>query len=110
MVAPVLDNRKVAVRLYLPMGDWVHLWSQQEINVNGPTGSWFNCDAPIGAPPVFFLSSSAPGRKLVRDLAVSGDGTMDATAKLSKFPCQLIGGSPKSSDKDSLQRSRSWFH
>lgn len=73
MVAPVLDKGTNKVTLYLPMGAWVHLWSGQEVVVEGPCGLWQQCYAPMGFPPVFYLSTSIVGREVAKALTESKD-------------------------------------
>lgn len=63
LVAPVLDQGSEKVRLYLPSGRWKHLWSGQEVVVEGPNGLWGVCVAPMGYPPLFYLSTSAWGEQ-----------------------------------------------
>eukprot|EP00930_Biecheleria_cincta_P085615 TRINITY_DN749_c0_g1_i1.p1 TRINITY_DN749_c0_g1~~TRINITY_DN749_c0_g1_i1.p1 ORF type:complete len:804 (+),score=100.83 TRINITY_DN749_c0_g1_i1:67-2412(+) len=74
MVAPVLDAARENVRLYLPQGEWIHLWSKQKVAVSGPTGQWFVCTAPMGAPPVFFVAASKAGCDLAEKIAQNGLG------------------------------------
>lgn len=72
MVAPVLNRGSTSVRLYLPAGIWQHLWSGQEVRITTP-GSWLECSAPLGSPPVFFVASSMYGQEVAQMLTVSGD-------------------------------------
>jgi len=102
MVAPVLDHSHTSVRLYLPAGSWTHLWSRQEVHVAGPTGSWYTCAAPMGAPPVFFRGASTWGRTLVQQLGTSGDGCAESAATAS--PCQPL----REVSKDPPER-KSWM-
>ncbi|MDT8990492.1 alpha-glucosidase [Curvibacter sp. APW13] len=60
MVAPVLDPGVKAVRVTLPKGDWVDLWSGQPV-----TSGWLKeVAAPLGRPPVFYRAGSASGEQL----------------------------------------------
>jgi len=54
LVAPVVVEGAAERRVYLPKGNWVHLWSGQA----APAG-WITADAPIGSPPVYFQRGSA---------------------------------------------------
>ena len=54
LVAPVVEPGAGARRLWLPEGDWVHLWSGERF-----TGGWVEVPAPLGEPPVFFRFASA---------------------------------------------------
>jgi sulfoquinovosidase len=64
MVAPVIEKGAVARDVYLPEGEWVHVWSGARFGAGR-----HNIDAPIGMPPVFWrdgtkftdLFSSLPG-------------------------------------------------
>jgi len=71
MVAPVLDPGATTVDVYLPKGTWRHLWSDAEITV--ADGGWFQVDAPIGTPAVFFPLGDSFGESLVQHLDVGGD-------------------------------------
>ena len=54
LVAPVVEPGKEVRRLWLPEGNWQHLWSGERFS-----GGWFNVPAPVGYPPVFFKTSSS---------------------------------------------------
>ena len=68
LIAPVLDEGAVTVRVYLPSsstGDladapWVHLWS----NATSPAAEWVTVSAPLGQPGVFFRQGDAQGLAL----------------------------------------------
>ena len=49
-VAPVIDLRKKDRRVFLPAGDWVHLWSGEAY----AGGKAYTVPAPLGRPPVFY--------------------------------------------------------
>ncbi|MCX9148452.1 alpha-glucosidase [Erythrobacter sp. WG] len=54
MVAPVIEQGATSRRVYLPQGEWRHLWS------GAPRApGWHDVPAPIGSPPVFFRAGSA---------------------------------------------------
>jgi sulfoquinovosidase len=53
MVAPVIEERATAREVYLPEGDWVHVWSGVPYSAGRHT-----IDAPIGWPPVFWREGS----------------------------------------------------
>lgn len=61
MVAPVLDRGATSVDLYLPAGDWVHLWSGEKYRSREGTG--VTVDAPLGEPAVFYRASSRTGER-----------------------------------------------
>lgn len=54
VVAPVVEEGAVTRRLYLPWGDWLHLWSAEEY----PGEQDITVRAPLGQPPVFFRKGS----------------------------------------------------
>ncbi|MCG2788012.1 MAG: alpha-glucosidase [Anaerolineae bacterium] len=64
MIAPVTDEGASEVTLYLPAGEWVHVWSgktyQGEQTVSVP--------APIGQPGVFYVKGSPWGEDFVQKL------------------------------------------
>jgi sulfoquinovosidase len=53
MVAPVTDEGAVMRDVYLPEGEWVHVWTGQRFGAG-----WCEVDAPIGSPPVFWREGS----------------------------------------------------
>ena len=66
LVAPVLDEGADSVRVYLPAGNWVHLWSGA--NYEASKGKWSEIAAPLGEPGVFFKQGSEAGAELIRKL------------------------------------------
>lgn len=54
MVAPVIEEGSVMRRVYLPQGEWRHLWSGRDF-----APGWHEVAAPIGALPVFYRPGSA---------------------------------------------------
>ena len=54
MVAPVIEEGAVMRDVYLPEGEWVHVWTRQKLSTQA--GNTF--DAPIGSPPVFWRKGS----------------------------------------------------
>jgi alpha-glucosidase (family GH31 glycosyl hydrolase) len=69
LVAPVLDEGATVVNAYLPAGNWVHLWTGQTYSSNG---GWYEVDAPIGEPGVFYKSGSQVGAQFVQNLIDRG--------------------------------------
>jgi alpha-glucosidase len=61
MVAPVVDAGAQQVRLYLPAGAWVNLWTAEAM---ASKGQWVDAAAPLGKPAVFFKQGSAAGEQL----------------------------------------------
>ena len=53
LVAPVWQEGKEDWEVYLPEGDWVHMWSGRECG----KGTW-TVPAPLGEPPVFYKKNS----------------------------------------------------
>jgi alpha-glucosidase len=68
LVAPVLDPSAKSVSVYLPRGEWVHLWTG-DIKGSADHGSRLTVDAPIGKPAVFYKKGSAVGEAFRKDLA-----------------------------------------
>ncbi|MGX8692471.1 MAG: alpha-glucosidase [Clostridia bacterium] len=54
-VAPVIDLHKKSRRVFLPAGDWVHLWSGKDYE----GGREYTVSAPLGQPPVFYRRNGA---------------------------------------------------
>jgi alpha-glucosidase (family GH31 glycosyl hydrolase) len=67
MVAPVLDPGADAVKVYLPAGKWLHLWTG---NRYGSTqrGVYETVSAPIGEPGVFYKEGSKEGTRFSDEL------------------------------------------
>ena len=59
MVVPVVEPGASRVSAYLPSGDWVHLWSGTEYPE--PSGAWYDVEAPVGQPAVFYSEGSEVG-------------------------------------------------
>ena len=66
MVAPVLDQGKTSVRLYLPKGSWVNLWTGEVINQT--FGSWVTANASIGQPVMFYQKGSKVAQQFIDSL------------------------------------------
>jgi sulfoquinovosidase len=71
MVAPVLDPGKQEVALYLPVGEWVHVWSGRTYGSRSE-GVYETVGAPIGEPAVFYKKGSAAGAQFREDLENKG--------------------------------------
>ena len=71
MVAPVLDPGADTVRVYLPAGGWVHLWTDKK---HGSTqrGVYKTVSAPIGEPAVFYKRDSEEGTRFRDELERQG--------------------------------------
>ncbi|WP_301750277.1 alpha-glucosidase [uncultured Erythrobacter sp.] len=53
-VAPVIEAGAVMRKVYLPEGEWRHVWSGADF-----APGWHDIAAPIGEPPVFYRRTSA---------------------------------------------------
>ena len=53
LVAPVVEPGAETRRLWLPAGDWIHLWSGERY-----AGGEISVPAPLGQPPVFYKAAS----------------------------------------------------
>eukprot|EP00475_Leptophrys_vorax_P023379 TRINITY_DN32002_c0_g1_i1.p1 TRINITY_DN32002_c0_g1~~TRINITY_DN32002_c0_g1_i1.p1 ORF type:complete len:761 (+),score=182.35 TRINITY_DN32002_c0_g1_i1:349-2631(+) len=62
MFAPVLDEGVNTVLVYLPEGEWVHIWSGSVFN--GP--GWQTCNAPLGQPCLFYVSGTSAGPEFIK--------------------------------------------
>ena len=77
LVAPVIEpctgatDCTVARSLWLPPGDWVHLWTGAHHD-GGTAGADVVVDAPLGQPPVFLRAGSASGAQIVQALKAEG--------------------------------------
>jgi alpha-glucosidase len=71
LVAPVLDPGVETVRVYLPAGRWVHVWSGQESGEEHQ-GTWLTVPAPLGRPAVFHKKGSEAGEAFRARLLADG--------------------------------------
>lgn len=71
MVAPVLDPEQNSVRVYLPAGQWVHVWSGKAYR-SPFQGQWVSVDAPMGEPAVFVKESIEDGEIFIQNLRDAG--------------------------------------
>ncbi|MDX1615170.1 MAG: alpha-glucosidase, partial [Candidatus Promineifilaceae bacterium] len=71
LIAPVLDEGVDRISVYLPEGDWVHLWSGQQY-LAGPQGLDVEVAAPLGQPGVFYRADSPAARQFQADLQRAG--------------------------------------
>lgn len=58
LIAPIVNKRHTKRDVYLPKGDWVHLWSGQNISSKG---DYYDVPAKIGRIPVFYKKDSKYG-------------------------------------------------
>jgi alpha-glucosidase (family GH31 glycosyl hydrolase) len=71
LVAPVLDAGKNTVRVYLPAGNWVHVWSG--VPYRSPfKGQWVTVPAPIGQPGLFVKEGIEDGDIFIKNLRQAG--------------------------------------
>jgi alpha-glucosidase len=71
MVAPVLDPGADAVRVYIPAGRWVHLWTGERYGAP-ERGAYETLSAPIGEPAVFYKEGSEEGTRFREELGRRG--------------------------------------
>ena len=71
MVAPVLDKGAETVEIYLPAGEWVHLWTGERYG-SAEEGIYETADAPVGEPAVFYREGSEAGMGFREELERSG--------------------------------------
>jgi alpha-glucosidase len=71
MVAPVLDPGADAVRVYIPAGRWVHLWTGERYGAP-ERGAYETLSAPIGEPAVFYKEGPEEGTRFREELGRRG--------------------------------------
>lgn len=69
LVAPVLDQNKTTVSVYLPNGNWVNLWTDQIIN---SSGQYFTISNVADRAAVFYRQGSATGLQFKQNLLNEG--------------------------------------
>jgi alpha-glucosidase (family GH31 glycosyl hydrolase) len=67
LVAPVLDSGVDEVTVYLPEGEWVHVWTGGVYNGR----QTITVPAPLGQPGVFYRAGSAAGAQFMANLAAA---------------------------------------
>jgi alpha-glucosidase len=72
MVAPVVDEGDNDVNVYLPAGQWVHVWTDQVYGSPGAGGWLTDFPSPKGRPAVFYRQGSEAGLKFVANLDAAG--------------------------------------
>lgn len=70
LVAPVTEASKLDWNVYLPKGDWVHLFSGENFDLS--KGTVINVPAKLGEPPVFYRNGSAYGEEIRKKLSTIG--------------------------------------
>lgn len=61
LVAPVYESNRSDWKVYLPKGQWVHLWTEKEY-----TQGYHTVAAELGYPPVFYKKESAAIFKAIK--------------------------------------------
>jgi len=67
MICPILDEKREEATCYLPMGNWVHLWSLNEYNFVDK-GEKIKINSPIGMPAVFYKKDSDIAKMFLSNL------------------------------------------
>jgi len=65
MIAPVTDPGVDEVKVYLPRGRWVHLWTGA-VHGSEDRGEYVTVPAPVGQPGVFYKVGSQAGVDFVQ--------------------------------------------
>ena len=68
LIAPVTDEGETEVTVYLPQGEWTHLWSGQTYQ----GGQYATVPAPMAQPGVFYIKGSEWGEELAAKLSAEG--------------------------------------
>jgi alpha-glucosidase len=71
LVAPVTEAGANSVRVYLPAGNWVHVWSGKAFR-SPYQGQWITIAAPMGQPAVFYKEGIPDGEEFVQNLKDAG--------------------------------------
>lgn len=71
LIAPVLDPATDTVTVYIPAGEWVHLWSGESYG-SATAGTTVTVAAPLGEPGVFYRADSPVGTQFRANLRAEG--------------------------------------
>jgi alpha-glucosidase len=71
MIAPVVDKHADSRELYLPAGEWIHVWTGERYG-DAEDGTHVTVDAPVGEPAVFYRAGSEVGEQFVATLEEQG--------------------------------------
>jgi alpha-glucosidase (family GH31 glycosyl hydrolase) len=69
LIAPVTDPNKTIVNVYLPIGNWVNIWTNQVIN---STGQNFTITNLSDRAAVFYKQGSSVGTQFKQNLIAAG--------------------------------------
>ncbi len=69
LIAPVVDQNKTSINVYLPNGNWVNVWTNQIIN---STGQNFTVTSLSDRAAVFYKQGSAVGLQFKQNLILEG--------------------------------------
>ena len=74
LIAPIVEpcQDECEREVYLPEGQWTQLWSGAEFDAQAG-GMSVTVPAPLGSPPVFYLSEGSAGPGLAAALTANGD-------------------------------------
>jgi alpha-glucosidase len=70
LVAPVLEKGTDVRMVYLPQGEWIHLWSGERYTLD--EGLEVGVECPLGQPPAFVRVPSRLAETLGRELRAAG--------------------------------------
>lgn len=71
LVAPTLDPGQDTARVYLPAGQWIHVWSGKAYR-SPYKGQWVSVPAPMGEPAVFVKEGIEDGQIFMQNLRETG--------------------------------------
>lgn len=58
LVAPVVKKGATSRKVYIPKGEWIHLWTGEKY-----TEGKYKINSPIGKPPVFYRSNETNSQR-----------------------------------------------
>ncbi|MCB0501939.1 MAG: alpha-glucosidase [Bacteroidetes bacterium] len=69
MIAPVTEEGATSTAIYLPSGDWINLWTGEELNSNGQT---YSIDDLADRPAVFYVKGSTVAAEFIQNMVDAG--------------------------------------
>ena len=92
VVAPIIRKATFKQNIYLPAGEWISIWDENQSNVITGPKNGFEVESRIGYPPVFYR----------KDSQFAPDFAQIAANHGGRLPCPIV--SPSETEIDAFER------